>query len=198
MWARYPGITEERGLECIGLREGSDRLSGGMCRNEGGRHFDSGHFVRYLQLNFLNVSANFSQSGTHHENLRIAHRVSQLNRSRSPVSSFAMGLAQAVIWLKGAVGFVEEKFHRTLTRGWITKFRARHSAYAANATVAPQKFPFLQAPRRYLNGYTPLLHCQSSERSRSVRIALAFSPWSVKKRITAGCSISIRNQYAYV
>jgi hypothetical protein len=52
---------------------------------------------------------------------------------------------------------VEERFHVTLTYGWIQKFLSRHSAMVAKAIVSPQDPPRLQTPQCYLDKYINLL-----------------------------------------
>jgi hypothetical protein len=51
------------------------------------------------------------------------------------------------------LNFVEERFHVTLTHGWISTFLSRHSEIMGKAIVSPQELPRLQTPRCYLDKY---------------------------------------------
>jgi hypothetical protein len=55
------------------------------------------------------------------------------------------------------LSFLEERFHVTLTYGWISTFLSRHSEKVRRAIVSPRELPRLQTPRCYLDKYIDLI-----------------------------------------
>jgi type IV secretory pathway protease TraF len=55
------------------------------------------------------------------------------------------------------LNYVEERFNKTLTYGWIKRFLSRHKREVSGVIVAPQeKFRF-KVPRGYLEEYLTLI-----------------------------------------
>jgi hypothetical protein len=52
---------------------------------------------------------------------------------------------------------MEERFHVTLTHGWISTILSRHSEKVGRAFVSPQELPRLQTPQCYFDKYIDLI-----------------------------------------
>jgi hypothetical protein len=62
-----------------------------------------------------------------------------------------------VVLQRELLKFIETRFRKILTYGWVKSFLHRRAQNVNQVVVSPQELPQLQIPRRYLNEYIALI-----------------------------------------